>query len=61
MVLCCVIAISSRSSLFAGNSGDLRLVRCYLELALPRANFDFLMSEVNQVISENMRSVFARS
>eukprot|EP00794_Sanderia_malayensis_P004689 gene4689-5304_t len=31
-----------------GNSGDLRLVRCYLELALPRANFDFLMSEVNQ-------------
>jgi len=31
-----------------GNSGDLRLIRCYLELALPRSNFDFLMSEVNQ-------------
>jgi len=31
-----------------GNSGDLRLVKCYLEMALPRANFDFLMSEVNQ-------------
>lgn len=31
-----------------GNSGDLRLVKCYLEMALPRSNFDFLMSEVNQ-------------
>uniref|UniRef100_A0A7M5V817 DUF676 domain-containing protein n=2 Tax=Clytia hemisphaerica TaxID=252671 RepID=A0A7M5V817_9CNID len=31
-----------------GNSGDLRLVKCYLEMALPRANLDFLMSEVNQ-------------
>ena len=32
-----------------GNSGDLRLVKCYLEMALPRGNFDFLMSEINQV------------
>ena len=36
-------------SYFLGNSGDLRLVKCYLEMALPRANLDFLMSEVNQV------------
>lgn len=32
-----------------GNSGDLRLVRCYLEMALPSTRMDFLMSEVNQV------------
>lgn len=32
-----------------GNSGDLRLVKCYLEMALPKGNFDFLMSEINQV------------
>ena len=31
-----------------GNSGDLRLVRTYLELALPGAKIDFLMSEHNQ-------------
>ena len=31
-----------------GNSGDLRLVRTYLELALPGAKMDFLMSEHNQ-------------
>lgn len=31
-----------------GNSGDLRLVRTYLELALPGARMDFLMSEHNQ-------------
>ena len=31
-----------------GNSGDLRLVRTYLELALPGAKLDFLMSEHNQ-------------
>ena len=31
-----------------GNSGDLRLVRTYLELALPGAKMDFLMSEQNQ-------------
>ncbi|XP_002169426.4 protein FAM135A isoform X1 [Hydra vulgaris] len=31
-----------------GNRDDLRLVRCYLEMASPLANFDFLMSEVNQ-------------
>ncbi|PFX27339.1 Protein FAM135A [Stylophora pistillata] len=31
-----------------GNSGDLRLVRCYLEMALPSTRLDFLMSEINQ-------------
>ena len=31
-----------------GNSGDLRLVRTYIELALPGAKIDFLMSEQNQ-------------
>ena len=31
-----------------GNSADLRLVKTYLEIALPSANLDFLMSEVNQ-------------
>jgi hypothetical protein len=31
-----------------GNSGDLRLIRTYLELALPGAKLDFLMSEQNQ-------------
>jgi hypothetical protein len=31
-----------------GNSGDLRLIRTYLELALPGAKMDFLMSEQNQ-------------
>ena len=31
-----------------GNSGDLRLVRTYLELALPGAKMEFLMSEHNQ-------------
>ena len=33
----------------AGNSGDLRLVRCYLEMGLPSTRMDFLMSEINQV------------
>ncbi|KAH7974906.1 hypothetical protein HPB49_021286 [Dermacentor silvarum] len=32
-----------------GNSADLRLVRTYLELGLPMVNFEFLMSERNQV------------
>ncbi|KAJ2943659.1 hypothetical protein O0L34_g16771 [Tuta absoluta] len=31
-----------------GNSGDLRLVKTYLELGLPGARLDFLMSERNQ-------------
>lgn len=31
-----------------GNSADLRLVRTYLELGLPGANLEFLMSERNQ-------------
>ena len=33
----------------AGNGGDLRLVRCYLEMGLPSTRMDFLMSEINQV------------
>ena len=32
-----------------GNSADLRLIRTYLEMALPNARLDFLMSERNQV------------
>ena len=36
-------------SVCAGNSTDLRLVRTYLELALPGGRVDFLMSERNQV------------
>lgn len=31
-----------------GNSGDLRLIKTYLELALPASRFDFLMSSANQ-------------
>lgn len=31
-----------------GNANDLRLFRTYLELGLPGANLDFLMSERNQ-------------
>jgi len=37
----------------AGNSTDLRLVRTYLELALPGGRLDFLMSERNQVNVSN--------
>ena len=32
-----------------GNSADLRLIKTYLEMALPGHNIDFLMSEGNQV------------
>ena len=32
-----------------GNSADLRLIKTYLEMALPGHNIDFLMSEINQV------------
>lgn len=32
-----------------GNSADLRLVKTYIELGLPGANLEFLMSERNQV------------
>ena len=35
--------------MYAGNSTDLRLVKTYLELALPGGRLDFLMSERNQV------------
>lgn len=31
-----------------GNSADLRLVKTYLELGLPGAHLEFLMSERNQ-------------
>jgi hypothetical protein len=34
-----------------GNSADLRLIKTYLEMALPGHNLDFLMSEGNQVNS----------
>lgn len=34
-----------------GNSADLRLLKTYLEIGLPGANLDFLMSERNQVSS----------
>ena len=33
-----------------GNSGDLRLLRCFLEMTLPSTKFEFLMSEINQVM-----------
>ena len=36
-----------------GNSADLRLVKVYLEMALPGHNLDFLMSECNQVRTYN--------
>ncbi len=32
-----------------GNSADLRLIKTYLEMAMPGHNLDFLMSENNQV------------
>ena len=31
-----------------GNSGDLRLIKTYLELCLPSSRLDFLMSSANQ-------------
>ena len=31
-----------------GNSADLRLVKTYMEMAMPSSNLDFLMSEINQ-------------
>ena len=34
-----------------GNAADLRLVKTYLELGLPGAHLDFLMSEKNKVLS----------
>lgn len=38
-----------------GNSADLRLVKTYLELGLPGANLEFLMSESNQVNSNTIK------
>ena len=40
--------------IFLGNSQDLRLVRQYLELALPNERFEFLMSAVNEVSKVSM-------
>lgn len=40
-----------------GNAADLRLVKTYLELGLPGAHLDFLMSERNQVLF-NMIKIF---
>lgn len=37
-----------------GNAADLRLVKTYLELGLPGAHLDFLMSEKNQVCTRKM-------
>ena len=37
-----------------GNSADLRLIKTYLEMALPGHNLDFLMSEENQVIAQKL-------
>lgn len=36
---------------FTGNSADLRLVKTYIEMALPGYRLEFLMSERNQVIA----------
>lgn len=46
---CLAVSFKSFSSVgLDGNSNDLRLFRTYLELGLPGANLDFLMSERNQ-------------
>ena len=45
----CMKKYSIKFVCLAGNSGDLRLVRCYLEMGLPSTKMDFLMSEINQV------------
>jgi len=41
-----------------GNYQDLRLVRHYLEMALPEERFEFLMSDVNQVGITSLLSVW---
>ena len=41
-----------------GNSADLRLIKTYLEMALPGHNLDFLMSEENQVLPSNLTLCF---
>jgi len=42
-----------------GNSSDLRLIKTYLELGLPGANLEFLMSERNQVTTHySINTVF---
>lgn len=45
-VCVCVCVLVSPTT---GNSADLRLVKTYLELGVPGAHIDFLMSERNQV------------
>ena len=41
-----------------GNSADLRLVKTYLELGLPGARLDFLMSQGNQVRRSYIENVY---
>ena len=38
-----------------GNAADLRLVRTYLEIGLPGANLEFIMSERNQVRGNGLK------
>lgn len=42
---------------FSGNSADLRLVRTYIEMALPGHRIEFLMSERNQVRADGNSNV----
>lgn len=42
-------SVLNPTSRLDGNSADLRLVKTYLEMALPSANLEFLMSEINQL------------
>lgn len=46
--------------LVSGNSQDLRLVRQYLELALPDERFEFLMSAVNEVSIMKLSSCYVK-
>lgn len=41
----------------SGNSADLRLVRTYIEMALPGHRIEFLMSERNQVRADGNSNV----
>ncbi len=43
-----------------GNPGDLRVIRSYLEMALPGAKLEFLMSEQNQDTTYNGLEVMAK-
>lgn len=48
-LLYCIYTYSYIYSFVLGNSADLRLVRTYIEMALPGHRIEFLMSERNQV------------